>query len=218
MGGNIIKTAKVITKTAEKITLTATNGDITFNAAKSVKYSAKKDIIFDSYVASETQQTEELLVTKVICDVKELTIDIPYTFKAVQFSRKPKKEKDELKNVKWAYKIDDENIQDFPTGSTKHSYNEAIKKVTFDESFRDSKKITVYAYINTPSEKVSIEIPLVIPKVVITNKITGYTIQELKGLGTSKFAIYTPAVVVPTYKANVVLDKGSEEDEFQFFI
>ena len=145
MGGTILRIAKKRTVTAERITLNAKNGDIIFNTAKSLKYSAKKDIIFDSYIVPKAEQTKELLVTKVTCDVKELILDIPCTFKAVQFSRKPKKEKDELKNVKWAYKIDNGNIQNFPTGSTKHSYNIAIKKVTFDENFRDNKKITVYA-------------------------------------------------------------------------
>ena len=69
-----------------------------------------------------------MLVIKVTCRSKELIIGFECTFEAVQFSRKPEKIKDELKNVKWAYKIDNENIECFPTGSTKHSYNKAIKR------------------------------------------------------------------------------------------
>ena len=57
MGGQVLKAAKIITKTAQKITLNLHNGDITPNAAKSIKYSAKKDIIYDSYVSPKDQQT-----------------------------------------------------------------------------------------------------------------------------------------------------------------
>jgi hypothetical protein len=60
MGGNIIKTAKVITKTAEKITMTARNGDINLNAAKSVKYSAKKDIVFGEYEPQKPKPQKSL--------------------------------------------------------------------------------------------------------------------------------------------------------------
>jgi peptidoglycan/xylan/chitin deacetylase (PgdA/CDA1 family) len=169
MAGKILIVAKTITETAEKITLNANNGDIVFNAAKSVKYSAKKDIIYDSYVAPEAEQTEELLVTKVTCDVKEVEIGGKYTFKAVQFSRKPEKDKDELKNVKWAYKIDDGEIQDFPSGSTEHSYNTAIKEIEIDESLWDNKKLTVYAYMQNPTDDVSVECKIqLVKKVYLT--------------------------------------------------
>ncbi|OEJ99086.1 hypothetical protein A8C32_07880 [Flavivirga aquatica] len=60
MGGRILKIAKRITETAERITLNAHNGDITFNSAKSVKYSAKKDIVFGEYESKEPKLFKSL--------------------------------------------------------------------------------------------------------------------------------------------------------------
>ena len=156
MAGNILKTAKVITKTAEKITLNANNGDIVFNAAKSVKYSAKKDIVYDSYVAPEAEQTENLLVTKVICDVTEVEIGKTYTFKAVQFSRKPEAGGKELEQVKWAYKIDDGDIQYFKNKGTVKG-NTVIKKVKIPESLWDNKTLRIYAYMQNATDDVRVE-------------------------------------------------------------
>lgn len=156
MAGHILKTGKVITKTAEKITLNANNGDIIFNAAKSVKYSAKKDIIYDSYVVSEAEQTENLLVTKVISDVTEVEIGKTYTFKAVQFSRKPKAGGKELEKVKWAYQLDDEGIKNFPKQGNVLG-NTVIKKVTISDEVWDNKKVKIYAYIQKAADDVSVE-------------------------------------------------------------
>ncbi|MCF8715333.1 hypothetical protein JM658_10885 [Joostella atrarenae] len=205
MAGNILKTGKVITKTAEKMTLNANNGDLILNAAKSVKYSAKKDIIYDSYVAPEAQQREELLVTKVTCDVTEVEIGKTYTFKAVQFSRKPK-DKKELEKVKWAYQLDDEGIKDFPkqgrvVGST------VVKEVTISDEVWDNNKVKVYAYLQKATDDVSavcvVKLTEVI-RLIITNEKTGYSIQGLKGLD---YTFSDPVVVVPTYKTEIVKAK-----------
>jgi|GEM_PF-734786 len=155
MAGNILKTGRVITKTAEKITLNANNGDIVLNAAKSVKYSAKKEIIYDSYVAQEAEQTEELTVTKVSCNVPKVEIGKEYTFKVKQFSRKP--DSKELENVKWAYQIDDESIQNFPN-SGRVVGNTVVKDILIDENLWDNKKLTVYAYINDKEPEGKLEV------------------------------------------------------------
>ena len=121
-----------------------------------------------------------------------------------------------IKHIWWAEKIDNGDIVDLEYKKGENPYLDEDKNVCYKYSYKKYAKAKIYAYVCNPEKEASIEIPLIVPKVIITNEITGYTIQELKGLGTSKFAIYTPAVVIPTYRANVVLDKGSEEDEFQF--
>lgn len=159
MAGNIIKTAKVIIKTAEKMTINANNGDIILNAAKSIKYSAKKDIIYDSYVAPGAEQTEHLLVTKVTCDVTEVEVGKTYTFKAVQFSRKPKPGGKELENVKWAYRIDDGKIQYFENKGNIIG-NTVSKKIEIGKNLWDNKTLKIYAYMQSPIDNVSVDVKI----------------------------------------------------------
>ncbi|OEK09809.1 hypothetical protein A8C32_09870 [Flavivirga aquatica] len=155
MAGKILKIAKTITETAERMTFNANNGDISFNAAKNVNYSAKKDLVYNSYVAPEAEQTEDLTVTKVVCDYKEVEIGKTYTFKAVQFSRKPKKGGHELKQVKWAYQLDDEGIKDFPNQG-RIIGNTVVKQVTISDEVWDNKKVKIYAYIQKATDSVSV--------------------------------------------------------------
>ncbi len=197
MGGTILKTGKVITKTAEKMTINANNGDIIFNAAKSVKYSAKKDVIYDSYVAPEAEQTEDLLVTKVECTNcgNDNTVEVgkTYTFKAVQFSRKPKAGGKELENIKWAYQIDDGEIQEF-NNKGKVVGNTVVKKITIAENNYDNNKITIYAYTENSSDRVSIVCQLITAylkfdgrfllfRVKLANEIKRFTYKAISGRG-----------------------------------
>ncbi|MCX2765083.1 hypothetical protein OQJ66_20030 [Aquimarina muelleri] len=151
MAGSILKIGKVITKTAEKITINANNGDIIFNAAKNVKYAAQKEVLYDSYVAPPVKQTEELLVTKVVCDYKEVEVGKEYIFKAVQFSRKPEPGGKELEQVKWAYQIDDQEIQVFKNQGRVIG-NTVVKKIVIAEDLWDNESLKVYAYINNEEE------------------------------------------------------------------
>ena len=80
MGGTILKTAKIITKTAEKITMNATNGDITLNSAKAIKYSAKKNIVFGEYKAAEPKPVKSLefkINIKLVGDKTFVPLGIP---------------------------------------------------------------------------------------------------------------------------------------------
>lgn len=154
MAGTILKTAKTITKTAGRIVMNASNGDITLNAAKNISYSADKEIIHGSYTPPEKNQIAALLVQKVVCSVSEVEIGKTYTFKAIQFSRKATQK--ELGQVKWAYQSDDEGIIDFPNqGSVVGST--VVKKVTISDEVWDNKKITIYAYINDKESEGSID-------------------------------------------------------------
>lgn len=159
MAGSILKIGKVITKTAEKITINANNGDIIFNAAKNVKYAAQKEVLYDSYVAPPVKQTEELLVTKVVCDYKEVEVGKEYIFKAVQFSRKPEPGGKELEQVKWAYQIDDQEIQVFKNEGRVIG-NTVVKKIVIAEDLWDNKKLTVYAYLQDKESEGKLEMKI----------------------------------------------------------
>ncbi|MCT4664958.1 MAG: hypothetical protein N4A45_06960 [Flavobacteriales bacterium] len=167
MAGNILKTGKVITKTAEKITMSAQNGDLLLNATKKIKYATQKELVYGSYIAPKPQQTKNLLVTKVICSDCEkdqgVQIGKTYTFKATQFSRKPKAGGHELKNVKWAYQIDNGEIQEFKKPG-RIIGNSVVKKIEIPESLWDNKSLRVYAYLQNPGKKASVEC-------LITNKV-----------------------------------------------
>ena len=91
-----------------------------------------------------------------VCNVAEIKIGKTYTFKAVQFSRKPKPGGKELENVKWAYQIDDEGIKDFPKKGRVIG-NTVVKDVTISEEVWDNKKVTIYAYISEKESEGKIE-------------------------------------------------------------
>ena len=145
--------------------------------------------------------------------VDEMEVDKTYVFKATKFKESTFTP---IKHIWFAEQIDVGEIVDLEYKKGENPYLDEDENVCYRYTYKKYAKTKIYAYVWKPEKEASIEIPLIIPKIVITNEITGYTIQELKGLGTSKFAVYTPAVVVPTYKANVVLDKGNDKDEFQF--
>lgn len=145
--------------------------------------------------------------------VEEMIEGQEYVFKATEFQESTFTP---IKHIWWAEQIDDGKITELEYKKGENPYLDEDKNVCYKYTYKKYAKTKIYAYVWNPEKEASIKIPLIIPKVIITSEITGYTIQELKGLETSKLAIYTPAVVVPTYKANVVLDKGNEEDEFKF--
>ncbi|WP_271784931.1 hypothetical protein [Aquimarina algiphila] len=153
MSGTIIKTGEIITKTAEKIMLNATNGDIILNAAKSVVISSDKEIVYNSYEAVEQEEKEDLLVKKVEGPT-EVDVGKEYTFTAAEFSRKALPA--ELQNVKWAYQIDDGAIQYF-NNPGKVIGGVVTKNIHIDENLWDNKTLKVYAYFQNPADDASVE-------------------------------------------------------------
>jgi len=80
------------------------------------------------------------------------------------------------------------------------------------------KEIIVMPFLVKPMEKVSEKTKVVLKphiRLVITNEITGYTIQSLKGLN---YIFSDPAIIVPTYKVNVInYDEDNRRNtEFSF--
>lgn len=153
MSGTIIKAGKTIIKTAEKIMLNATNGDITLNAAKSVAISSDQEVVYSSYEAVEQEEKEDLLVKKVEGPT-EVEVGKEYSFTAAEFSRKALPA--ELQNVKWAYQIDDGAIQYF-NNPGRVIGGVVTKKIFIDEDLWDNKTLKVYAYFQNPVDDASAE-------------------------------------------------------------
>ncbi|MBU2951827.1 hypothetical protein KO493_14095 [Tamlana agarivorans] len=144
--------------------------------------------------------------------VGEMEVDKTYIFKATKFKESTFTP---IKHIWFAEQLDDREIVDLEYKKGENPYLDEEKNVCYKYKYKKYANTKIYAYVWKPDKEACIDIPIVIPTVVITNKRTGFTIQELKGMDVSKFAVWTPAVVVPTYEAQVVLVKG-EEKEYQF--
>lgn len=153
MGGEIVKTGANITKQANTIVVNATNGDIDLSSAKSIVQSSDSKINHGSYRQPEGVETKELLVTKVEGSDK-VFVGRTHTFEAVKFSRKPIG--GELEKVKWAFKIDDGEIKEFKKPGRVIG-TIVRKEILMDDSLYDNEKLTVFAYLQGPSEDASTE-------------------------------------------------------------
>ncbi|MFK7784611.1 MAG: DUF3289 family protein [Crocinitomicaceae bacterium] len=154
MPGEILKTGANITKSANTILVNATNGDIDLSSAKNIVQSSDSTINHGSYKQPDGPETQELLVTEVTGPDK-VEVGQVYTFEAVKFSRKPVG--GELQRVKWAYKIDDGEIKDFSRPGD--VIGTIVRKIIrIPGTLFDNEKITVYAYLQSPSVNVESEI------------------------------------------------------------
>lgn len=154
MGGEILKTGANISKQARTIVVNATNGDIDLSSAKSIVQSSDAKISHGSYRQPEGPVTRELLVTAMEGPDK-VEVGKTYTYTARSFSRTPVG--GELQAVRWAYKVDDGSLQYFANpgiviGSIVRK-NIIIPGVLFDDE-----KLTVYAYLQSPSVSAESEI------------------------------------------------------------
>ncbi len=153
MSGELSRFAKNSTTIAEKVDFNAINGDINFSSAKSVVFSAKKDLVYGCYKQPEGDETVDLVVKKVE-GPKSVEIGKTYTFKATEFSRKAIG--GELSKVKWAYQLDDEDIIDFPKPG-KVVGNIVTKEVTIADEVWDNKVVKIYAYLKNKEAEGKIE-------------------------------------------------------------
>ncbi|MBL4745944.1 MAG: hypothetical protein JKY08_06225 [Flavobacteriaceae bacterium] len=150
MAGTILKTGKFITKTAEKIVINATNGNIDFSAITGIVQSSNKEIVHGSYKQIEGNENEVLFVRKVEGPT-EVKVGKSFLFKATSFSRKATIK--ELENVKWAYKIDNQEIQYFPNPGRVIG-GVVTKHIEMEQDLWDNTTITVYAYVTKINEDV----------------------------------------------------------------
>ncbi len=147
MGGEILKTGANITKQAGTVVVNATGGDIDLSSAKSIVQSSDAKINHGSYKQPEGPEAQELLVTTVEGPDK-VEVGKEYTYTATAFSRRPVG--GELQAVKWAYKIDDGPIKDFQNPG--RIYGTVVRKtIKIPGTLFDNEKITVYAYLQSPS-------------------------------------------------------------------
>ncbi|MBW8523115.1 hypothetical protein K0U91_00475 [Chryseobacterium chendengshani] len=85
-------------------------------------------------------------------------------------------------------------------GSAKNFAGANIENSSLGNQFTQNGLDTGVTYnVNEPPPKINLIAKKII-RIEITNEITGYTIQGLKGLD---YNFYDPAVVVPTYKVNI---------------
>jgi len=126
---------------------------------------------------------------------KEATCNQTVKYKVTRYNRDAADISEaDKKNIKWAVKVDDKQEELKEKG-------EAIELKIKKEW--EGKEIIVMAYMQSPSEKVSVKTDVCSKEVIrieITSEITGYTIQALKGID---FIFSDPVVIVPTYRTNI---------------
>lgn len=165
-GGKIIRTivGESIKIAKKSITLTATEGNLIFNAATKVEMEGKLNGV--KYL-NEYKPPLPLRVIKLDgpFDDKGKKVNIlekekGYTYKVIQFNRLPKKY--EIKELKWATKLDDQSINvNYPS---KKGQQEVIFKVSENLNVT---KLRVFAYFKTPIDEVSIETSLIKEEIII---------------------------------------------------
>ena len=143
--------------------------------------------------------------------VDEMEVDKTYVFKATKFKESTFTP---IKHIWFAEQIDNGEIIDLEYKKGKNPYLDENNNVCYKYNYKKYANTKIYAYVWKPEKEACINIPLIIPRVIITNEVTGYTIQALKGV---EATFYDPAVIVPTYKVKVVLKKEDEEEsKFSF--
>lgn len=176
IGGESIKIAK------KSITLTATEGNLTFNAATKVEMVGKQNGVkyLNDYKPPEEIPTT-LRVTKVIGPdiIKGGGV---YDYQAVEFNRK-NFSLVELNKLIWNVKYDDsEEFLGFEDEKNKNSYIISDKKIgvkrihILSEKVIGKKKIKIYPFFNSPSENVCVISHLELPSGV-------FVWAETKGTG-----------------------------------
>jgi len=187
---------------AEEVIIEATNGDLELVSQKKVVMQG-----LGNGKGDDKSKKTQLLVTK----VEGKNTAIPYekvTYKVTKYNQDKVSENDK-KRIQWAIKI--------------NGKQEILKekgeelKLTIKEEWAE-KEIIVMPFLKKATEKVSEKTKVILRphiRLVITNEITGYTIQSLKGLN---YIFSDPAVIVPTYKVNVInYDEDNRRNtEFSF--
>ncbi|WP_075601773.1 DUF3289 family protein [Saccharicrinis aurantiacus] len=90
--------------------------------------------------------------------VEEMIEGQEYIFKATEFQ---KSTMSPIKHIWWAEKIDDGEITDLEYKKGENPYLDDKKVVCFKYKAKKGKKIRIYAYVVSPAERVSVEVPIV---------------------------------------------------------
>lgn len=158
VGGESVKTAK------KSITLTATEGDLTFNSPTQVIMNGKQGGVqyLNNYVPPPPLRVLKLdgPFDEKGQKVSVLKKEEWYSYKVIQFNRDFKEY--EIKGLKWATKYDDNELYiNYPSVIGKKEVSFKIPKN------RIALKFTVYAYLEKPIDEVSIKVPLIKEEVII---------------------------------------------------
>ncbi|PKQ61965.1 hypothetical protein BZG02_13575 [Labilibaculum filiforme] len=90
--------------------------------------------------------------------VKEMIEGQEYIFKATEFQ---KSTLTPIKHIWWAEKIDDGDIVDLEYKRDENPYLDEEKVLCFKYKVKKAEKIRIYAYVASPAEKVSVEVPVI---------------------------------------------------------
>lgn len=90
--------------------------------------------------------------------VEEMIEGQEYIFKATEFQ---KSTMSPIKHIWWAEKIDDGEITDLEYNKGVNPYLDDKKVVCFKYKAKKAEKNRIYAYVASPAEKVSVEVPVV---------------------------------------------------------
>jgi hypothetical protein len=157
-GGNIVRTVSGTSyKEAESIQVRATKGNLEYTTPGEANFHGKEGgKQFGEYDATEDKPLEVIKIDGPFDEnnkkVSVIIKDKFYSYKVVEYNRKPKPE--ELKTLKWSYQYDDKNINLLGNviGSELASLN--IPEVAV------LKKVTVYAHFAQADKKASLTVSI----------------------------------------------------------
>jgi len=136
--------------------------------------------------------------------VEEMIADKEYIFKATEFQESTLSP---IKHIWWAEKLDDGEITDLEYKKGENPYLDEEGTVCFKYIAKKAEKIRIYAYVASPAEKVSIEMPIVtFPFCVDRFKVPGL---NRKGDNIAQDLTYGKGIAVKT--ANTVYNTEDVE-------
>lgn len=207
-------------KEADAISLHASKGEYSISSVEEAKIIGKKGGKKLDEFKARKENNDVLLVKKIDGPFDEngkkvdlIEKDQWYTYKIIEFSRKPTEK--ELKRLKWARQYDDDKVEE--SGSIAGHQEVKLKILKGVEV----SNVRIYAYFRSHTKDVSAFcfVRSRYPKLYISTTKTGYTIQKLYGHPAAKGFSYTyePGVIVETYKAFLrFYENGKMTDVVEF--
>ncbi len=139
--------------------------------------------------------------------IEEMIEGQEYVFKATEFQ---KSTMSPIKHIWWAEKIDEGEITDLEYNKGVNPYLDDKKVVCFKYKAKKAEKIRIYAYVASPAEKVSVEVPIVsFPLCIDRVNLPGLD-RNLKDIAEDMTFGYGKVVSRPIYSSSVINKYKSE--------
>lgn len=190
----------------------------TIGTGSSIKYKvhknhAGKTVVFRAYIDKECKDfPQQRLVCKIAPKIliKEAggseqakiggTVEYQVTKYSVDEGQVPESLKEK---VKWDYRLGSEKQKNLTDPATGQQLTGSRIRFTVPDEWA-GREVKLFPYLVGPNSGIfaplTVEAAKEVIRIEITSKITGYTIQALKGLN---FLFSDPVVIVPTYEANI---------------